>query len=353
MRNPLFLRFHPILSRLAGFAKSRLGPSNAIGLDVGSHCVKAVHLTVKGGRPRLDRLAVRPLPAGADQAAKADEIRRALEPMDLRQAVLVTAVGGSGTVVRTAVFPRMTPPELRSAISFEADKYLPFKPEEVYLDAAVLGEAGPGRAEVLVVAARRDLIQERLETLSQAGLSPAVVDLEALALANAVGTDGGSAVSKGTMAHLQVGAKGTLINLLQDGRLRFVREIPLGGNSFTQALSEGLRIDAPEAERLKCDPAGRESEVAGILRPAWEGWLAECKRSFDFYESQHGQQIGRLLISGGSALSEGFRSWLQESAGLPLAVWDPLQGLEAEVPPGIQPVTLGVAVGLALRGVAG
>lgn len=324
-----------------------------IGLDVGSRSVKAVRITTKTeGHPRLDHPCVQSIPSDADASAKVEAIRRVLQEMDLRQTSLVTAVGGSGTVVRLTVLPRMTPQELRSAILFEADKYMPFKPEEVYLDAEVLGEAGPGRAEVLVAAARKDLVDEHLRMLSQAGLNPAAVDLETLALANALEI-GAVRDRKGATAHAHVGAKGTIVNILQDGRLRFVREISLGGDSFSQAVAEGLRIDALEAERLKCEPAGREAEVAAVLRPAWEGWLAECKRSLDFYENQHGRPVEHLLLSGGSAVSESFRAWLQGSAGLNVEVWDPLQGLEAEAPPGIQPAVLGVAVGLAIRGAGG
>jgi type IV pilus assembly protein PilM len=234
---------------------------------------------------------------------------------------------------------------------FEAEKYIPFRLEETSLDSAILGDRLVGRMKVLLAAAKTDLVRDHLELLKAAAVRPFSVDLEAIALANAWETNfvaGGPKVT----GLVHVGARGTLIDFFLGPQLQFSRETGIGGDAFTQAVADGLQLDALEAEKIKCQPGQRLDAVRAALQPCWEEWLVQCRVSFDFYEDQFGQKVERLCLGGGSAHLIGFQEWIQQTTGFSTDLWNPVAGLtegdhldrlEAER------IDLGVAVGLAVR----
>lgn len=328
----------------------------SVGLDLGSSLLKGVKLSRKEGRYRLVRTEVGVVPLGSKPAVHLAALQALLGRLDVREARIVTAVAGSGVVLRSVMMPKMSPQELRGAFTYEAEKYIPFKPEEAFLDFSVLGQREGGRMEVLLAAARRDLVMEHLEPLHGLGVFPSVVDLETVALANAweIGSRSGEAKGVPGMGLLHVGARATVLDFLSGTQLQFAREIPVGGNVFTQAVAAALHVDLAEAEKIKCDPGKRAEQVQAALGPYWESWLNQCRVSFDFYESQFGRAVERLVLSGGSVRLAGFREWIESTTGLPTEAWNPLVPLERDGGTETQlPVPQGafaVAVGLAVRG---
>jgi len=352
--NPLLAQLENLTNRLPGLSKFLKGSASSIGLDVGSASVKGVKLVRTSQGPKVVQWGRALFLPGADRTQRVQQIRSLLKALDSHGAAIVTAVGGPGTIVRSVPMPKMSPQELKTALSFEAEKHIPFKLDEVFLDAPILGELPNNRQEVLLVAARKDLVSVHLELLTLAEISPQVVDLEPVALANAWEVSHPDLDSQ-TIGLVHVGGRGTILNFLSGAKLQFTREIPLGGESFTQALAEGLKMDVSEAEKLKCEPGGRADEVRTAIQPSLEKWLTQCRASFDFYENQFGGRVGRLALSGGSANLSGFKEWIQETIGLPTEIWNPMAGLKVtpnDPPVAAEGVTLGVALGCALRGIA-
>ena len=329
---------------------------SCLGVDVGSTSVKAALLTRSSAGIRVERFVSAPVPLGADKAQVAQVVREAVQKVNApRDAGVVTAVSGPGTVVRAILFPKMTPQELRGALSFEAEKHIPFKLEGIYLDFAVLGEQPNNQMEILLGAARKEVVAEHLELLSQAGVTPASVDLEMLALANAWEAVRPQAETR-VVGLIHIGSRATLLDFTRGAKLQFAREIPVGGSAFTRAISEALRVDAGEAERLKVQPEARQQELRSVLQPAWDDWLNRCRTSFDFFENQYGTKVEQLVLSGGSARLAGFKEWVQEASGLPTETWRPgagLAGPEGAQLPEQEAAALTVAVGLAAREMAG
>lgn len=286
-----------------------------VGLDAGAFSVKGVRLAFRAGKPVVERKAE--IPVGGEPA---EAIRKAVAELSgSTPCPVVSAVGGTGTLLRAVSLPKMTPQELRSCLAFEAEKYIPFKTDEVHLDFAVQGVGGEGRMEVLLAVARKEKVEAHLELLSRAGVSPAVVDLEMAALANAwelapEGSGPGSpaGAEPGGVGLLHVGRTRTIVNCFAGGTLKFSREIETG--------------PAPKA--------------------VWEEWFSQVRVSLDFYEQQSGSRIERLSVSGGAALTEGFTDWLAEASGFPVGRWDVLSALDAGGEPGF---AFPVAVGLAAR----
>jgi len=313
-------------------------------LDIGGFSVKGLKLHRID--PHLEVLQAETVEISSvwDVPRRIETIRKLMEKLGAPETPVVAAVGGAGTVLRRISLPKMSPQQLRSALSFEAEKYIPFKLEEVFLDFAVLGAGDPpsGQMEILLAAARREVVNDLVGLLSPCGVTPLAVDLEMVALANAWAES--PAEGKGEVAALlHVGSRGTVLDFVRGSQLEFAREINVGGAAFTGAISQGLRLDASEAERIKCQPEGRAAEVRAALQPAWEQWLSQCRSSFDFYEDQFGRRVERLVLSGGGAQLPGFKEWVQEAGGLPTQLWDPM---------GKGP-SFAVAIGLALQGVKG
>ncbi len=325
----------------------------AVGLDVGVYSVKAVLLkrASKDGLTLLQH-AAEALPEGADEAQRVQTLQKVLQGMVPARERLAVAVGGPGTVVRTVVIPKMTPAELKAALNFEAEKYIPFRLDEVFLDSAILGDQPGGRMEIVLAAARKDLVHSRMGLLGAAGITPRGIDLESVALANAweVSPVEGCGADPAVLLHL--GARGTILNFLSGKQLQFTREIPAGGQAFTQAVAEGLGVDLKEAERLKCGSGDRAEAVRAALQPSWEEWLAQCRASFDFYENQFGRRVAHLVLSGGAARLAGFKEWLQAATGMPVHLWHPVSGLKgAAAVSESEALVLGVAVGVAASAV--
>lgn len=324
-----------------------------IGLDVGTHAVKCVKIR-RGSNSSATLLqhSVELLGPQRDPLQRTKAVQQALLAVGAEKSPVIAAVGGPGTVLRSVIIPQMTPDELKTALTFEVEKYIPFKLEEVFIDSAILGNQPGGRMEITLGAARKEVVQGLVEMLASAGTVPSAVDLEPVALANAWET-GRPTVGVEPVGLVHIGARGTILNFLKETQLQFTREIPLGGDSFTKAIAEGLKVDLSEAERIKCQPGEQRGQLQPFLQPLWEQWHSQCRASFDFYENQFGQRVGRLYLSGGSCALGGFREWVQETVGLPTEPWNPLSGLQAagdaEQLQAVAPV-LAVAVGLGVRG---
>lgn len=310
-----------------------------IGLDVGSQSVRCAKIRKgSGGVYTLSSSSVEAVGPQEDPIQRAGAVQRALQAVAAGKSPVIAAVGGPGTVLRSVVVPKMTPEELKTALMFEAEKYIPFKLNEVFIDSAILGdcprETGnpaisrgqpSGRMEITLGAARKELVQGLLEILTSAGVVPAAVDLEPVALTDAweISRPAAGAEPVG-LAH--IGAQGTILSFFKEARLQFTREILLGGDSLAKEAAEGSK----------------------------EQWHSQCRASFDFYESQFGQKVTGLYLSGGFSGLEGLREWVQEATGLPTELWNPLSGLQtslsADQVRSVGPA-LAVAVGLGVRGV--
>lgn len=326
------------------------GPGHWIGLDVGSHSVKGVlvHSSPEGLRLAQAAAAAVALNADSDQQVRA--IQQVLESLNSPNSPILTAVAGPEVVLRPITLPRMTPQEVKNALHFEAEKYIPFKIEETLLDFSIRGDRPGGRMELFLAAARKEWVKAHLALLSKAGVTPAVVDLESVALANAWEASRPPGRPQ-VVGIVHIGARSTILNFLSGSELEFSREIPLGGWAFTQAVADRLQVDLAQAEGIKCEPNARLPQVREALQTPWEEWHTQFRASRDFYENQFGHALERLLMSGGSTRLAGFQESVQEATGLPVEVWNPIQGLsvQGDFKP-FDEGTLAVAIGLAIRG---
>lgn len=331
------------------------GPADCIGLDIGSTSVKGVLVSRTPGGFKLIRCALKPLAPAASGPQRTEAIQEVFKVVKSREARVVTALGGAGAVVRSIVLPEMSAQELKAALSFEAEKYIPFKVTEAFFDSVILGKRPPGRMEVLLAAARKELVQAHLQMLSSMNLVPDVIDVEALALVNAweVARPAGAS---GVIGLIHIGARGTILVFFNGSQMQFTREIPVGGDVFTQAIAQGLQIDPAKAEAIKCRPGDRLPDVRAAVQTSWEDWLSQSRVSFDFYENQFGSRVERIYLSGGSARLVDLQEKVKEAMGLPIEEWNPLTALASDLDTQQMKSSgpaLAIALGLAVRGAAG
>ncbi len=338
-----------------------------VGLDIGASSVKAVQLKREHGGYELARLGIAPLHPETivdgiimDSGTVISAIRQIFTESDIKTKDVVVAVSGHSVIVKKIKVAKMKPEELEEAIAFEAEQYVPYAIEDVNLDFQVLQGTNPDASEmdVLLVAVKKDIINDYLSIISTAGLSAVVVDVDAFALQNAF--EIAYEIDRDHVVGLvNLGAALMNINILRGGMSEFTRDSALGGNRYTESIQKMLGLSYEQAEGLKLggQADGRTFEDA---RPAIDmvntELAGEIRRSFDFFRSSSpSDTIHRVVLSGGSAPLPGLVEFLSENLEIPCEVANPLRNIKADPklfdPQYLDVIApqLAVSVGLALR----
>ena len=276
----------------------------------------------------------------------------------------MTAVSGKSVIVRFLTMMRMSHEELQRAIAFEAEKYIPWPIEESQVDAVSLGDlpqadpSTPPEMRVVLVASKKTFVTDHAQILSDQGLAPMAIDIDAMAVASAFELHErlcGNAAPTGAVALVDVGASKSSINILVGGTTRFVRDVESGGADMTQALSRRLAIETFEAEKLKCTPGERAPEVEEAIAPTIADLANELNLSFDYFEHQGEGTIEGVFLSGGGALAPAVADAIERATGKKTQTWNPIEGLKVQSD-GVdvdelnaRAPSLAVAVGLAAR----
>jgi len=341
-----------------------------VGLDVGSSSIKAVELAVKSRSKgfELAHLGIAQVPPEAivqgaflNSSAITEAIAEAIESAKIKTKYVAAAVCGHSVIVKKVSLPQMTRDELEEQIRWEAEQYIPFDVNEVNLDFQILDTSeGEGQMDVLLVAAKKDLIDDYVQVISEAGLTPVAVDVAAFAVENAFEANYDLAGDE-VVALVNIGAQVVNINVMANGVPCFTRDITTAGNQYTEEIQKALSISFEEAERIKLGGQGTDSqdvvpqEVEQAMQSVTETVIGEISRSLDFYAATTADsRISKVFLSGGAAKVTGFEAAFHERTGLSVETLNPLSRmipnskLDQDYLDSIAPA-LGVGVGLALR----
>ncbi len=355
-------------------------------LDVGGSNIVALHVAGDPGSLKLRQLYDWPLPDGLvvdgeilDGDLFARELKALVNQYKLRGRSVQVGVSNQKVIVRNIDMPEMTEEELRGAIEFQAQDYIPIPVDEVVLDFQVVGKRvnpdGATRQEVLLVAAQRTMISTLLSAIKQAGLKVAGIDVSSLALTRALlpptsflgempdgGTCRGIADISSSVATLVVAV---------DGVLKFTRIINFSSDRFPRALSEQRAIPYADAQtmvqRLGLPgplPADAEYYPEDIVTDTHRrlGQEAselsdEIRRSLDYYQNQEqAPRVSELILSGRGALVKNLDAHLGEALAIPVSLGNPLVHISqnaSDIPDAnlaFMAPALAVPIGLALPG---
>jgi len=334
-----------------------------IGLDVGSHTVKCVQLERRGfNRVELveaKAAEVRTEPGGQEgkdgTSARLSAIKKVMEDMPFHRARVVTAVGGVSTAIRQVELPKMSSKELSSSINLWARNYIPFDMKEVQLDYQVFGFDRPSRKiRLILVAVIKQYFQQHIDLLHQADIEPALVDINPLAVMNALLFNDEIGGGRCTIV-LDVGDRNTTLSIYSETDQYFVRNLMVSGSDFTRDIQQRLGLPYRDAERYKQGELvfgeKEPDKLIEIIRPSLDTLIKEVRRSLTYYENQTKTTgFGQIILTGGGAEMEGFPEYLGGDLGLPVKVFDPFKQVEVrQVGIPRAPSQFALAFGLALR----
>jgi type IV pilus assembly protein PilM len=335
-----------------------------IGLDIGSALVKAAVVDHTSGEPRLVRLASLPLAADAivegeimDPSVVVETLQAVIQTLGIRGRRVVTAVGGRDVIVKKIKMDRMPAADAREVISWEAEQYVPFDMQNVQLDFQILDPEGDGlQMNALLVAAKKELVDQRMMLLADAGLSAAVVDVDAFALFNAFEYNYPTAC-KGLAALVNVGHEITTIIVQEDGVPIVTRDVPFGSKHLREDLRRMHGMSAQDAEKVLKGEMSAGDGVDALLYERNTDLALAIERATAFLNADLGvgAGIGAVYISGGAARVPRLQEAVSERLRVRIEVVNPLQRLEvapdavADLPGDDSAAMWMLPIGLALR----
>lgn len=342
-----------------------------VGLDIGSSAIKVVQLKESKGRYFLQKFGVKPLEPEVivdgtvmDEGRVVSAIQELFEEANVKNKHVAVSISGHAVIVKKISLPPMPDEEMEGQVKLAAEQYIPFDINEVNIDFHVLpldtSEAQQEDMSVILVAAKKDKINELTELVKAAGLVPMVMDVDAFAVENMHAINYPMAKEE-TTALVNLGASVMNVNIVRTGSSLFTRDIPLGGNRYTEAIQREIGLSFEEAEEIKKKDRGDDSgrvSVSGVMDGVNAEVASEIARTVDYFKtSSTNAELSRVLICGGVARARGLINQLSDRMQLPAEMADPFAEIDvtgcdidpdllAELAP-----SAAVGVGLALRAV--
>jgi type IV pilus assembly protein PilM len=310
------------------------GQKLTIGLDIGSHAIKVCQLVPAGEGYKLTSLGSARLPPNSVEDGVLQEpevvgqiVRTLIKNLKLKGNKVAISISGYSVIVKKINLMAMEDSELSSHIQAEAEQYIPFDIDEVFLDYKDLktNTEDDDRTDVMLVAAKKDVVNSYLAMLTAAGLETVIVDVDAFALENAYGANFGG--EEENIALIDIGASKMNINVVAKGTSVLVRDVVMGSKILTETIQSHFNITPEEAEDLKVglmEPGEKQKELEDIFVSTCNQWITEAKRALDFYYSNHPDDtITKIVLSGGGAKVKGLAKLFTEETGIKTEIFNP------------------------------
>ena len=338
---------------------------DVVGIDIGSSSVKLVQLKEQKGAYQLLNAGIIPLPSEAivdntlmDSASIVKAIKNLTSSLTVKVKDVACSISGNSVIIRKISLPAMSPEELEDQITWEAEQYIPFDINDVNMDFQILSpdSIDPSRMNVLLVASKKDIINDYVAVFNEAGLHLSVVDVDSFAVQNAfeanheVGPDE-------VLALVNIGASIMNINVVKNGITLFTRDVQMGGNLYTEEIQKQMGVSSDEAESAKMlAHETRNGALLGVLGKVNDTITQEIRRSLDFYNSTASEdRITRIFASGGCSKVYNLLGTIAEKLGVPVEMINPFAKLHYNEkdfdPEYLQEIApfMAVTVGLAIR----
>ncbi len=332
--------------------------SSTVGLDIGSSLIKIVEIDHSGSVPKIvhfgcTRLLPEAIVEGEimDRGLVIDGITECVEQSGITTDNVVSAVSGRAVIVKKVIMDKMTPEDAQEAIFWEAEQHVPFDIDDVCLDFQILNDdIGANQMEVLLVAAKKDMVNVHASLIRDAGLNPAIIDVDSFAVQNcfelsrkahsavmddsdleeeefenAGGSDGK------VLGLINIGSDVTNINIIQGDSPQFTRDISVGTDQFVESLQKELDLDYEAAQKVVHGDIGEldGSRVREIIKKRSDDLSLGIERSISFLKaSGDTEKIDEATLSGGGAHIPYLREILSERHGMEFSIHNPLDGVD-------------------------
>ena len=345
------------------FSKSK----NVVGLDVGSSAIKLVELKEKkGGQFQLVKIGLEPLSPEAivdgsimDSSLVVETIQRLNASQGIKNSSYATSLSGHSVIIKKITLPAMSGEELAESIQWEAEQYIPFDINDVNLDYVPITTPGSGESiEVILVAVKKEKINDYTSVISQTGKSAVIVDVDAFAVQNCYELN--YAVEEGkVLALVNIGASVTNVNVMHGATSVFWRDITFGGNQYTDAIQREMNMSFSQAESLKRGEVVADrnvQQVIPILNSVSEDFAGELRKTLDFFTATSGaERVDEVVLAGGGSAVLNLESILRDKFSMGVEIMNPFRNVTfnendfnpewiSEIAP-----SMAVAVGLAIR----
>ena len=304
-----------------------------VGLDIGSHSIKAIMLEGNKSGLVLKSLGVANLPPEAIIEGNVEEreivvtaIKNLVKSLKLKAKHVSTSISGYSVIIKKISLPSQTREELAENIEVEAEQFIPFDISEVNVDFEILeqGDTADSQMEVILAAAKKDVIASYMDVLEEASLKPKIIDVDVFALENAFTHNYPD--EHATVGLIDIGANKMNINIIKNGMSLLTKDAANGGARITGEIQDRFDVDYQTAEAIKI--GGTEApdpEVLGdIVARAAGNWVSEVKRAVDFMEASYpGEKLEGVYLSGGSCRVEGLAAFFQKELGVPAHIFNP------------------------------
>jgi type IV pilus assembly protein PilM len=315
-----------------------LKKNHLVGLDIGSRTLKLAEIIDTKAGSTLKNFSTINIEPGLieegsirDPEAVSGYIRELFKSTKIKDKNVAISIGGYSVIVKKINLQTMTEDELHETIHFEAEQYIPFDISDVNLDFQILGESehNPNQMNVLLVAAKKEMISEYINLMKMAKLRPCIIDVDAFALQNIFKFN--NPPEDENIALIDIGASKTSLNILKNNVSEFMRDVSLGCGQINDKIASAVGCSIEETEAIKL---GEESDLISaedlkeIVESVVTDWCIEIKRALDFFYSTYPEeQIGRIVLSGGGANIKKFIELLAAETSAEVEVIKPFQNI--------------------------
>ncbi len=304
-----------------------------VGIDIGSSSVKLVQLKEQKGQFQLQNVGILPLPAEAivdnslmDSSSIVEAVKNLFKSLELKAKDAVCSISGNSVIIRKISLPVMPAEELEDQIHWEAEQYIPFDINDVNIDFQILSadELDPTKMNVLLVASKKDIINDYLAVFNEAGIKLMVVDVDSFAVQNAFELNY-DVDSEEVSALVNIGASIMNLNIVKGGISLFTRDVQIGGNLYNEEIQKQFGVNNEDAERIKISgKSPDDARLSDIISRVNDTLSLEMRRSLDFYNSTAGEgKIGKVYLSGGGAKTSMLLDAVSQKLSLPVEILNP------------------------------
>ncbi len=308
-----------------------------VGVDIGSHSVKVCELKKTDKGYHVLALGSALLPEGAVDDGTLNEpetvgavIADLFKNLKIRNKKVGFSISGYSVIVKKVNLAVMEEDQLEEYIMQEAEQYIPFDISDVYLDYQDLktNTKDSDRTDVMLVAAKKEIVDDYLDMLRSINLQPAVVDVDGFALEN---TYEAIYEKSDNVALVDIGASKMNINILAEGISVVARDIVVGSRQLTEQIQGAFDVEYDEAEALKLGqiPAEeKQEEMEEIFSSTCTQWVLEIKKAIDLYHSNNPDKpLTRLVLSGGGSKVVGLADFLESETAIPVEIFNPFSNM--------------------------